>query len=188
MRFKLLKSNKINEDINDANMYINKQSYYNIIILLKTIVALIYAFYLGYNLFYFGDDFINYGIKFIVILFIIYLFFDIPYNLSKLIFLPEVFKKDNIIIYINPFNLSIDVCFKKEVNKYYLIFINLITIIIFSFIPNILLFIKEFNIYIYALAAASSIFIIKDLIYTILLILFNKKRIISNPHFFKGIE
>lgn len=188
MRFKLLKSNKINEDINDDNIYINKQSYYNIIILLKTIVALIYAFYLGYNLFYFGDDFIYYGIKFVIILFIIYILFDIPYNLFKLIFLPGAFKKDNIIIYLNPFNLTIDICFKKEINKYYLIFINLIAIIIFFIIPNVLLIIKEFNIYIYAFASASSIFIIKDLIYTILLILFNKKKIVSNPHFFKGIK
>lgn len=190
MKLKILKNKNLdlNDNIDNKGLTINKKFYFNIILILKVIVALIYAFYLGYNLFYFGESFIMYGVKFLVLLFIIYLFIDIPYNLFKVLLIPGTFKQDNVILYINPFNFAIDICFKKENNKAYIILVNIITIIIFSFVPNILLAIYGFDIYIYALASASTIFIIKDLFYSILLTITNGNKLISTPYYYKITE
>lgn len=187
LKIKILKNKNLdlNDTIGNKSLTINKKFYFNIILLLKVIVALIYAFYLGYNLFYFGESFIVYGIKFLVLLFIIYLFIDIPYNFFKVLLIPGAFKKDTVILYINPFNFAIDICFKKETSKAYIILANIISIIIFSFLPNILLAIYGFDIYIYALASASTIFIMKDLFYSILLIITNGNKIISTPCYYK---
>lgn len=189
LKIKLLNNSIINEDIDDKSneVYINKKSYLSTIILLKTIIALVYAFYLGYNIFNLGENFFTYAIKFAIVLFIIYLFIDIPYNLFKIILFIILGKKD-FIIYLNPFNLAIDICFDNEISKKYVLLVNIITMIVFSLTSNILLFLNGFNIYTYALASAISIFIIKDLIYSILLIAYGKENIISTPKVFKNIK
>ena len=186
MKFAILKKRDyLNEEFIDNSLYIDKENHFSKILFIKVIVALIYAFYLGYNLFFSGDNYIKYGVKFLMLLILIYLFIDLPYNIFKALFLPGAFEKNNIILEINPFNLAIDITTKKEISKISLIFSILISILIFSLIPNILLIIYGFNIYTYAVASATTIYIVRDLYYFILLLNNINNKLVSTPYMFK---
>lgn len=172
MKFSLLKKDSKTNDyfINDDSQgYIIKKDFFSIVLLMKVIVASIYAFGLGYSLFYFGDDFIKVGIKFLVLLVVLYFISEIPYAFLKAIFFPNPFKKDVVKLEFNPLNMNIYVSSNKPVKKVRLIVSLILPFILLGFIPTIVNYILEFNIYIYAIASSCAIISVPDLIFSILI-------------------
>ena len=60
-------------------------------------MALLYAFGLGYSLFFFGEDYIKVGLRFLCLLILAYIFIDFPLSFFKALLLPKTFDKDKII-------------------------------------------------------------------------------------------
>ena len=102
----LKKDEKLTEIILDENTIIDKTNYSSIILFSKVIVATLYAFGLGYSLFFRGDEFIKEGIFFLVLLIVSYIFIEYPYAFLKALLLPKAFKKDNINLQLNPFTMA----------------------------------------------------------------------------------
>lgn len=171
LKISILKSNKNLEEYSvEENFTINKKDFSSIILLFKVIIAALYAFGLGYSLFFFGDDYIKTGIKVLCILIITYIFIDFPYSFFKALFLPKVFNKDNISLKVNPYTLSIDISSNTKISKIRVIISLILPFIILAIIPTIVSYILEFNIYLYVIASASAIIASKDLICLILIL------------------
>lgn len=176
MKISILKKDQIpKESVVDENNIIDKGKFSTIILISKVIVALIYAFGLGYSLFFLGDEYIKVGIKFLGLLIILYIFIDFPYSLLKALFLPKVFNKDIINLQLNPYTMAIDITSKIKISKVRVILSIIIPFILLAVIPTIASYILEFNMYLYLLASSSAIIAIKDLIYLILIIKNNTK-------------
>ena len=176
MKFSILKKEQISdESISDKNTIIYKNDFSTIILILKVIVAMIYAFGLGYSLFFFGNDYIKAGIKFLILLILSYIFIDFPYSLLKALFLPKVFNKDIINLQLNPYTMGIDISSNIKIDKVRVILSLIIPFILLAVIPTIASYILEFNMYLYVLASSSAIISIKDLVYLILIIKNNSK-------------
>lgn len=149
---------------------IDKRKYLSIILTLKVIVALLYAFGLGYSLFFFGDDFIKVGVLFLPLLVICYILIEFPYSIIKSLLLPKVFKKNAISLYINPFTMAIDITSSIKISKIRFILSIIISVIIFAVVPTIVSYLLEFNIYLYAIASSSAIIATKDIFYLFLIL------------------
>lgn len=160
----------LTEDSLDNHNIIDKENYSSVIFFLKVLVATLYAFGLGYSLFFLGDDFIHVGKLFLALLIISYIFIEYPYAFIKALFLPKVLKKDNINLEINPFTMAIDIRSKIKISKVRIIFSLIIPCILFAVIPTIASYMLEFNIYLYAIAAAAAIISTKDIIYLLIIL------------------
>ncbi|MBE6054501.1 MAG: DUF3267 domain-containing protein [Clostridium sartagoforme] len=169
------KEDKLKETTSEESVIINKRNYSAIILFTKVIVAIIYAFGLGYSLFFLGDDFIKEGLVFLALLIISYIIIEIPYALIKSLFLPKVFEKDNIRLLINPFTMAIDICSNIKISRIRYIFSILIPFIIFAIVPTIASYILEFHMYLYVIASASAIIATKDIMYLIILLINHSK-------------
>lgn len=171
MKISIFKKDQIqNKSIFDENTLIDKGKFSTIILISKIVVAMVYAFGLGYSLFFLGEDYIKVGIKFLGLLIIFYIFIDFPYSFLKVLFLPKVFHKDIIHLQLNPYTMAIDISSKLKISIFRVI-ISLITpFILLAVIPTIVSYILEFNMYLYVLASSSAIIATKDLIYLILII------------------
>jgi hypothetical protein len=176
LKISILKKDQIpKESVVDENNIIDKGKFYTIILISKVIVALVYAFGLGYSLFFLGDDYIKVGIKFLGLLIILYMFIDFPYSFLKALFLPKVFNKDIINLQLNPYTMAIDISSNIKISKIRVILSIIIPFILLAVIPTIASYILEFNMYLYLLASSSAIIATKDLIYLILIIKNNTK-------------
>ena len=164
------KKDNLTEDSSDNYNIIDKGNYSSIIFLLKVIVATSYAFGLGYSLFFLGDDFINVGKLFLVLLIISYIFMEYPYAFIKALFLPKVLNKDTINLEINPFTMAIDIRSKVKISKVRIIFSLIVPCIIFAVIPTIASYMLEFNIYLYVIASSAAIISTKDIIYLLVIL------------------
>ena len=108
MKISIAKNNEdLTEDYLDNHNIIYISKYSTLIFFFKVIVAIAYAFGLGYSLFFVGDEYIKVGKIFLALLIISYIVIEYPYALIKALFLPMVFKKDNINLVINPFTMNI---------------------------------------------------------------------------------
>ncbi len=163
--------------------YIIKKDFFNIILFIKVVVASIYAFGLGYSLFFLGDNFIKVGIKFLFLLIVLYFFIELPYGLFKALLLPKVFNNDIIKLELYPFNMSISISSKKPVPKERLLISLIVPFLVFALIPTIVSYTLEFDVLLYAIASSSAIISVKDLIFFILLISNNsiKGNLIMTP-------
>lgn len=166
----LKKDQKSNETPLEESNIINKRNYSSIILISKVIVAIIYAFGLGYSLFFFGDKFIKAGLNFLALLIISYIIIEYPYALLKALFLPKVFEKDNINLQINPYTMTINICSKIKVSKSRLILSLIAPFIILVIAPTIASYVLEFNMYFYVIASSSAIVATKDLVYLVAII------------------
>ncbi len=182
------KKEHLTEDSSNNYNIIDKENYSSIIFFLKVLVAISYAFGLGYSLFFLGDDYIHVGKTFFALLIISYIFIEYPYAFIKALFLPKVLKKDNINLEINPFTMAIDISSKVKISKVRIIFSLIVPCILFAVIPTIASYMLEFNIYLYAIASSAAIISVKDIIYLIILIknnsLGNKIKLESNEFIF----
>jgi hypothetical protein len=163
--------------------YIIKKDFFNIILFIKVVVASIYAFGLGYSLFFVGDNFIKIGIKFLFLLIGLYIFIELPYALFKALLLPKVFNKDIIKLELYPFNMSISISSKKPVPKERILISLILPFLVFALIPTIASYTLEFDILLYAIASSSAIISVQDLIFFILLVFDNsiKGSLIMTP-------
>jgi len=160
----------LTEDSSDNYNIIDKENYSSVIFFLKVLVAILYAFGLGYSLFFLGDDFIHVGKLFLALLIISYILIEYPYAFIKALFLPKVLKKDNINLEINPFTMAINIRSKIRIAKVRIGFSLIIPCILFAVIPTIASYILEFNIYLYAIAASAAIISTKDIIYLLVIL------------------
>ncbi|MDV4151630.1 metalloprotease family protein [Clostridium sp. AL.422] len=177
MKVSIVKKDQIiTENGLDESTVIDKRDYTSIVLLSKVIVASIYAFGLGYSLFFLGDEFIEVGLLFLALLIISYIIIEYPYALLKALFLPKVFDKDNINLQIHPFTMSIDICSKIAISKTRIILSLIVPFIILAIIPTIASYLLEFNMYFYVIASSAAIIATKDLIY-LFLILKNSSKI-----------
>lgn len=166
----LKKDDTSNENSFKENNIINKSNYSSIILFSKVIVALIYAFGLGYSLFFIGDEFIKQGLIFLVLLILSYIILEYPYAFLKALFLPKVFKKDNINLQINIYTMAIDISSKISISIVRVILSLIFPFIILAIIPTIASYLLEFNMYFYVIASSSAIIATKDLIYLFLIL------------------
>lgn len=171
MKISIVKNNdNLTEDSLDSYNIIDKGNYSSIIFFSKVIVAALYAYGLGYSLFFLGDEYIHAGKVFVVLLIISYIFIEYPYALIKALFLPKVFKKDNINLQINPFTMAIDIKSKIQISKIRIIFSLIVPCILLAVIPTIASYILEFDMYLYAIASSAAIISMKDIIYLIVIL------------------
>lgn len=171
MKISILNNDTELEENSISESYkVNKKNLSALILTIKVLVALLYAFGLGYSLFFFGEDFIHVGLKFLYLLILAYIFIDFPLSFFKALLLPKTFDKDKIILSLNPYNLSIDICSKIKISKISVILSFIIPFIFLAIIPTILSYKLEFNIYLYVLGTVSAIIGTKDLIYSILIL------------------
>ena len=103
-------------------------------------------------------------------LIISYIVIEYPYALIKALFLPMVFKKDNINLVINPFTMNINIKSKIKISKIRIIISSLVPCILLAVIPTIASYILEFNLYLYAIASAAAIISVRDIIYLLVII------------------
>lgn len=168
-------SNKPNVTDNNEFAVIKKDKFSRNILIFKVIIAVLYAFGLGYSLFFFGDDFIKVGVKFVLILIPLYYIIDLPYSIIKSLLLPKVFSNDEIIIALNPLTLDSTIITKSVVSKSRYILSILIPFILFIVVPTILSYSLEFNFYLYLIASAAAIISMKDIIYLLNILKHNFK-------------
>lgn len=171
MKISIAKNNEdLTEDYLDNHNIIYISKYLTLIFFFKVIVAIAYAFGLGYSLFFVGDEYIKVGKIFLALLIISYIVIEYPYALIKALFLPMVFKKDNINLVINPFTMNINIKSKIKISKIRIIISSLVPCILLAVIPTIASYILEFNLYLYAIASAAAIISVRDIIYLLVII------------------
>lgn len=171
MKISIAKNNEdLTEDYLDNHNIIYISKYSTLIFFFKVIVAIAYAFGLGYSLFFVGDEYIKVGKIFLALLIISYIVIEYPYALIKALFLPMVFKKDNINLVINPFTMNINIKSKIKISKIRIIISSLVPCILLAVIPTIASYILEFNLYLYAIASAVAIISVRDIIYLLVII------------------
>lgn len=168
-------SNKPNVTDNNEFAVIKKDKFSRKILIFKVIIAVLYAFGLGYSLFFFGDDFIKVGVKLVLILIPLYYIIDLPYSIIKSLLLAKVFSNDEIIIALNPLTLESTIITKSVVSKSRYTISILIPFILFSVVPTILSYYLEFNFYLYLIASAAAIISMKDIIYLLNILKHNFK-------------
>lgn len=155
---------------NYTNGYIIKKSFSLLTLIVKVIIACVYAFSLGYRLFFTGDNFLKLGLKFLFVLIITYLFIGFPYSFFKASLLPNAFNKNIVELKINPFNMHIYISSNKPIKRNRVLISLILPSLIFIIIPNMINLISEFNIFLYAITSAGSIIACEDLLFSILLI------------------
>ncbi|MBD7915340.1 DUF3267 domain-containing protein [Clostridium sp. Sa3CUN1] len=171
MKIYILNNNtELGENSTLESYKVNKKNLAGLILTIKVIVALLYAFGLGYSLFFFGEDYIKVGLRFLCLLILAYIFIDFPLSFLKALLLPKTFDKDKIILSLNPYNLSIDICSNIKISKMSVILSFILPFIFLSIIPTVLSYKLEFNIYLYVLGTVSAIIGTKDLIYSLLIL------------------
>lgn len=171
MKISIAKNNEdLTEDYLDNHNIIYKSKYSKLIFFFKVIVAIAYAFGLGYSLFFLGDEYIKVGKLFLALLIIFYIVIGYPYSLIKALLLPKVFKKDNINLVINPFTMAINIKSKIKISKIRIIISSLVPCILLAVIPTIASYILEFNLYLYAIASSAAIISVRDIIYLLVII------------------
>ncbi len=158
------------ENTSENDVIIDKSNYSSIILFLKVIVATLYAFGLGYSLFFLGDDFIHVGLLFLALLVISYILIEYPYAFLKALFLPKVFHKDNITLKINPFTSAIEIVSKIAISKGRITISILLPFILLVVVPTIVSYKLEFNMYLYLIASSSAIIATKDIIYLLVIL------------------
>lgn len=171
MKIYILNNNtELGENSTLESYKVNKKNLSGLILTIKVIVALLYAFGLGYSLFFFGEDYIKVGLRFLCLLILAYIFIDFPLSFLKALLLPKTFDKDKIILSLNPYNLSIDICSNIKISKMSVILSFILPFIFLAIIPTVLSYKLEFNIYLYVLGTVSAIIGTKDLIYSLLIL------------------
>lgn len=154
---------------NPNQSIIVKSKLYYKILFFKVIVALIYAFGLGYNLASYGDDFIFKGIEFLFLLIIQYFLHDYIYSLFIAFLLPNPLSKQNITFDIRLLNSNIIV--KNKVKKSRVIMSYIIPFIVLALIPTLFFIIYGFNIYFYSYISCIMIKSVSYIFYSISIIL-----------------
>lgn len=155
------------ENISDYTIIKNK--FYYKILFFKVIIALAYAFGLGYKLASYGDDFIYKGIEFLGLLIIEYFLLDYIYSLFIALLLPNPFSKENITFDFRILNSNIIA--KNKVKKSRLIISYIVPFIFLSLIPTLIFIMYGFNLYFYSYISCIMIKSVSYIIYSILLIL-----------------
>ncbi len=158
------------ENTLENDVIIDKSNYSSIILFLKVVVATLYAFGLGYSLFFLGDDFVHVGLLFLALLVISYILIEYPYAFLKALFLPKVFDKDNINLKLNPFTSAIDIVSKIPISKGRIAISILLPFILLVVVPTIVSYKLEFNMYLYLIASSSAIIATKDIIYLLVIL------------------
>ncbi|ASW42819.1 hypothetical protein [Clostridium isatidis] len=175
MKVSIYRKNSLGDDEKDLLLDENnipKNKYNNIILILRVLVACVFAFNFGYLLFPFVDDFLKdfiiVGLKFLFILIFMYLILGYIFTFISTMFLPKAFKADNIKVYISIF--SAKVRSKEVIKEARIIFALLVPVILLSLVPIIFFIINGFNIYLYAAISASTIKSVSYLFYVIVYI------------------
>ena len=172
MKFKFYKMKLETEDSyleSIADYTIIKKKLYYKILFFKVIIALAYAFGLGYNLASYGDDFIYKGIKFLVLLISEYFLLDYIYSLFIALILPNPFSKENITFDFRILNSN--VISKDKVKKSRLIIAYIVPFIILSIIPTLIFITYGFDIYFYSYISCIMIKSVSYIFYSIVIIL-----------------
>ncbi|WP_300385935.1 hypothetical protein [Clostridium sp.] len=155
------------ESIADSSIIKNK-IYYKILFF-KVIVALCYAFGLGYNLASYGDDFIYKGIEFLGLLILQYFLLDYVYAMFVALLLPYPFSKENITFDFRVLNSN--VIAKDKVKKSSLVLAYIIPFIVLSLIPTLIFITYDFKITFYSYMSCIMIKSVTYIIYSILILL-----------------
>ena len=131
-----------------------KKKYFSFIkLLIELIMACIYAFGLGYNLFYL-DRVLKTGLIFLVLLVVSYLFIIIPHEFLHVLCYKT---KDNVIIRYSLIKLKLVSYFDGTISKSRALVLIILPFIVFTIIPTVASYLLGFNIFLYAIASANSI-------------------------------
>lgn len=171
MRFEFYKRKLETEDAyleSIAGYTLVKKKLYYKILLFKVIIALAYAFGLGYNLASY-DDFIYKGIKFLGFLILEYFLLDYIYSLFIALLLPHPFSKENITFDFRILNSNIIV--KDKVKKSRLIISYIVPFIVLTLIPTLIFITYDFDILFYSYMSCIMIKSVSFVIYSILILL-----------------
>lgn len=136
---------------------------------MKISISVIYAFGLGYSLFYCNGKIISTFIRFLILFLLTYYLIKVLHEFIHALTLPKIFS-NNVNLLFNFKILSVNVYSNSSVSKYRVILFLLIPIIILTFIPTILSYLLGFNIYLYVLASINAILSSKDILNLILVI------------------
>lgn len=152
-----------------ADYTIVKNKLYYKILFFKVIIALAYAFGLGYKLASYGDDFIYKGFEFLGLLIIEYFLLDYIYSLFIALLLPNPLSKDDIIFDFRILNSN--VIAKDKVKKSRLIIAYIVPFIALALTPTLIFIIYGFDIYFYSYISCIMIKSVSYIVYSILIIL-----------------
>lgn len=152
-----------------ADYTIVKNKLYYKILFFKVIIALAYAFGLGYKLASYGDDFIYKGIEFLGLLVLEYFLLDYIYSLFITLLLPNPFSKGNITFDFRILNSN--VIAKDKVKKSRLIIAYIVPFIVLSLIPTLIFITYGFDIYSYSYISCIMIKSVSYIFYSVLIIL-----------------
>lgn len=172
LRFKFYKRKLETEDSyleSIADYAIVKSKIYYKILFLKVIIAIAYAFGLGYNLASYGDDFIYKGIEFLGFLIIEYFLLDYIYSLFIALLLPSPFANENITFDFRLLNSN--VITKDKVKKSRLILAYIVPFIVLSLIPTLIFITYDFDIIFYSYISCIMIKSVSYVVYSILILL-----------------
>lgn len=172
---KFLKNN-ISYNSNDLYLDNNFNSIYNfekthfvsIKIFIQVTVACIYAFGLGFSLFYLGTVIKN-GLVFLALLALSFLIIIILYELSHILFYPNK-DKDKVTICYSLLPLAFFSCFDDSISKGRALSLLVIPFIILAIFPTIASYLLGFNLFLYAFASAGAIKTSTDLLNLILIL------------------
>lgn len=168
----------LNRNILDASNYshstdewrliydLDKKSFISLKLLVDLIIACIYAFGLGYSLFYL-DNPIKTGALFLGILAASYLILIIPHEFLHVLCYPN---KKNIIIGYTLSKLKFISYIKETISKPRILLSLILPFVIFSIIPSIIIYLFDFNLFLYAIASANAIKSSRDIFNFILII------------------
>ena len=138
---------------------LDKKSFISIKLLVKVIIACGYAFGLGYSLFYL-DNPIKTGFLFLGLLAVSYLILIIPHEFLHVLFYPN---KKNVIIRYTLSKLKFVSYINGTISKSLMLLSLILPFIIFSIIPSIIIYLFDFNLFLYAFASANAIMSGRDI-------------------------
>ena len=165
------------DEKNDNNSLL-KDNYQGLILFIKVIIATIYSFGLGYNLYYYSEKIIPNFFLSLKYLIIFYLGLEFIYILFSSFLLPKALN-NNVIVNLRLFKSTNQA--ENNVSKTRLIVSLLIPFIILSLIPTLISFAYSFNPILYSFLYASTIKAASYIIYSLIILLkdFNEEILVK---------
>lgn len=167
----LFYNKKVNLESEEEKDYVVllKEKYYGLILFIRVLIGSIYAFGLGYNLYYYSENVISnflISLKYIIIFYVI---LEFVYILFSSLLLPKPLSDNNVFVNLKLFKSTNEV--KNSVSKKRLVVSLLMPFILLALIPSIFSFQYGFNPILYSFLYAATVKSISYIIYSIIIII-----------------
>lgn len=150
----------------------DRAKYLNRRLLIRTFLGCIFAFGLGYNLYWDNQSLgviIDLISKYIYMYILSFYLMQIPHEFIHLLFYPKTFTEKNIDVRFFNHKRLVTTISHSPISSKRLCFILLLPFVLFALIPTIYMLNGYFNIYIYGFAAANAVLSADDLLNVLLL-------------------